>query len=416
MVWFRRVPGLILLVGMALLAGGGCQSQRQQDSTAEMPVVPVSKPVQRQVTEFVDFTGRTEAVQAVDIRARVTGFLVKTPFKEGAEVKQGDLLFEIDPRPYEAQYKQALGQVKLYQAQLRLARTTLARDQVIARSGGSGAISQQQLDQDLAAVDEAEARVKAYEASLEVYKLNLGFTQVTSPIDGQVSRHYLSPGNLVNQDQTLLTTVVSLDPMYVYFDMEEPTLLRIRRAISAGRIKMFEEGDMPVFAGTSGDDGYPHRGVINFFNNQINPSTGSVSVRGVFANSKPAKGPRLLSPGMFMRIRLPIGQPQPALLVIDRAVASDQGIKYVYVVDAENRVQYRRVTTGVLQDDGLRVIAEGLKPDDWVVVGGLQQVRPRLQIQPEPTTMPTIGRLTDDNPKSGGEGPKTEDQKPAAPR
>src|SRR5262249_27462450 len=160
---------------------------------------------QRQVTDYVDFTGRTDAVEAVDVRARVTGYLVKIPFKEGSEVKKGDLLFEIDPRPYQAQLHQAVGQVNPYHAPLNPPPTTLARDLAIAGAGGAGAVSQQQLDQDRAAVDEAEARVKAYQASLEVYKLNLGFCQVTSPIDGQVSRYYLTLGNLVNQDQTLLT-------------------------------------------------------------------------------------------------------------------------------------------------------------------------------------------------------------------
>ena len=227
-------------------------------------------------------------------------------------------------------------------------------------------------------VDEAEARVEAYEKSMEISRLSHEFTRVLSPIDGQISRYYLTLGNLVNQDQTLLTTVVSVDPMYVYFDMDEPTLLRTRKAVNEGKIKVPEKGTkLPVFMGLQGEDGFPHQGTINFVNNQVNPTTGSILVRGVFPNPLPKGGHRLLSPGMFVRVRLPIGQPYPALLVIDRAVGSDQGQKYVYVLDAENKVQYRRVTTGPLQDDGLRVIEQGLKPDDWVVVGGLQQVRPR---------------------------------------
>jgi multidrug efflux system membrane fusion protein len=241
-----------------------------------------------------------------------------------------------------------------------------------------------------AQVDQADASVKASQASMEVYKLNLEFTKVTSPIDGRVSRYYLTLGNLVSQDQTLLITVVSLDPMYAYFDMDEPTLLRIRRAVNDGRIKLPEEGAIPVLMGLQGEDGFPHRGTINFINNQVNPTTGSVSVRGVFPNPKPPGGTRLLSPGMFVRIRLPIGQPHPALLVIDRAVGFDQGLKYVYVLDAENKAQYRRITTGPLQEDGLRVV-EGLHPDDRVVVGGLQQVRPLMQIRPDEVPMPTLG-------------------------
>lgn len=389
MVSANRLPGLAFLFG-GLLAFG-CQNQARQIAPPAPPAVPVSKPVQRSITDFVDFTGRTEAVQAVDIRARVTGYLMKMHFKEGGEVKEGDLLFEIDPRPYQAQYDQAQGQLNLNQAQLKFAQTTYLRDQAIAR-GGAGAVSQQQLDQDKAAVDEAEARVKAYQASMEVYKLNLNFTKVASPIDGQVSRTYLTIGNLVNQDQTLLTTVVSLDPIHIYFDMDEPTLLRIRRAVNEGKIKRPQDGVIPVYMGLQGEDGYPHRGTINFVNNQINPTTGSISVRGVFPNPKPEGGSRLLSPGMFVHIRFPIGQPHPALLVIDRAISSDQGMKkFVYVVDANNEVQYRRVERGSLQEDGLREITDGLKPDDWVVVGGLQQVRPRMQVRTDQVPMPSIG-------------------------
>jgi multidrug efflux system membrane fusion protein len=369
----------------------GCQRKHAEPAKAQPPAVPVSQVVQREVTDYVYFTGRSEAIQLVDIRPRVTGYVVKVPFREGAEVKKGDLLFEIDPRPYQAQLDQAEGQVKLYEAQLKLAKVTLKRDQTIAKT--PGAISLQQIDQDEASVEEAEARVKAFNASLEVYKLNLEFTQVTSPIDGQVSRYYLTVGNLVNQDQTLLTTVVSLDPIYVYFDIDEPTVLRVRKAINEGKIKRYLEGKIPVNIRLQGEDGYPHQGTLNFVNNQVNPATGSLLVRGIFDNPIPESGTtRLLSPGMFVRVQLPLGQPHPAILVIDRAIGSDQGLKYVYVVKSDNRIEYRRVTTGSLQDDGLRVITEGLKADESVVVGGLQQVHPNLEIKPDRTSMPTLNQ------------------------
>jgi RND family efflux transporter MFP subunit len=213
---------------------------------------------------------------------------------------------------------------------------------------------------------------------------------VASPIDGRVSRYYLTLGNLVNQDQTLLTTVVSLDPIYAYFDVDESTVLRVRKAVNEGRIKRHPQGtEIPVLMGLQGEEGYPHEGTINFVNNQVDPTTGSILVRGVFPNPEPPGGVRLLAPGMFVRIRLPIGQPHPALLVIDRAISSDQGQKYVYVLDAENKAQYRRITTGALQDDGLRVVL-GLNPDDRVVVGGLQQVRPQMQIRPDEVPMPSM--------------------------
>jgi multidrug efflux system membrane fusion protein len=377
------------LVSIPLTVMVGCHGQSNQIAPSQAPVLPVSKPLQKEVTDYVDFTGRTVAVEAVDIRPRVTGYLVKMPFKEGSEVKKDELLFEIDPRPYTAQLDQAEGQVKLNEASLKLAKTTYERDRAISTSVAGG-VSQQQLDQDLAAVDEADARLRAAKASTEVYRLNLGFTKVTSPIDGMISRYYYTRGNLVNQDQTLLTTIVSLDPMHVYFDMDEPTLLRLRKARNAGLIKPNPNGLFPVLMGLQGEDGFPHPGTVDFVNNQVNPATGSLTLRGVFLNPKPAGGTRLLSPGMFVRIRLPIGSPHPALLVIDRAIGSDQGLRYVYVVDDEDKIQYRRVTTGALQENGLRVISQGLEADDRVLVGGLQQVRPNMLIEPEPRDMPTL--------------------------
>ncbi len=387
---FRRRPTVRNVCLLTAVALAGCARTGPQVAPAEPPAVPVATPVQRAITEHVDFTGRTDAVQSVNVVPRVTGYLVSLPFKEGSEVKAGDVLFEIDERPYKAQLDQAEGQVKLYQAQLQLAKTTLARDIEISKT--PGAVSAQQLDQDRAAVDEAAARVKAYQASTEVYRLNLNFTKVTSPIAGQVSRYYLTAGNLVNQDQTLLTTVVSLDPIYASFDMDEPTLLRARRAVNEGRMKVPQNGVVVVYMGLQGEDGYPHAGTINFVNNQLNPTTGSISVRGVFPNPKPAVGTRVLSPGMFVRIRLPLGEPHPALLVIDRAIMSDQGLKKVYVVDAENKAQERRVGTGMLTEDGLREITDGLNAGDRVVVGGLQQVRPRMEIRPQPMAMPVLGQ------------------------
>jgi multidrug efflux system membrane fusion protein len=391
----RRNLSLHLLAGLALCTCGGCQRSLSQVAPAEPPTLPVSKPVQRLVTDFVDFTGRTDAVQAVDVRPRVTGYLMKMPFKEGSEVKKGELLFEIDPRPYQAQLNQAQSQVVLNEAQLKLAKTNYARDAPLVPSG---AVTPRELDQERAAVEEAAARIEASKAALEIYKLNLAFTKVMSPIDGQISRYYLTVGNLVNQDQTLLTTVVSLEPIYVYFDMDEPTLLRLRKAYSAGVIKASADGKFLVLMGLQGEDGFPHQGTIDFVNNQVNPATGSISLRGVFPNPKPKVGVRLLSPGMFVRVRFPIGQPHQALLVFDRAIGSDQGLKFVYVLGADNTLQYRRVSTGALQEDGLRVITDGLKQDESVLVGGLPQVRANLKIQPEPRAMPTLGQTQPTTP------------------
>jgi membrane fusion protein, multidrug efflux system len=433
---------IVILFTCFLLAGvGGCHRSPTEVAPAEAPAIPVSHPISRDVTDYVDFTGQTDAIQSLNVTARVTGYLVKMPFREGSEVRgddrprgaarvfgllaaplapgallaaaslfpgqcqEGDLLFEIDPRPYQAQLDQAQGQVYLNEAQLRLAIANYARAKEVAKT--PGAISPQDIDTYKAQQEQAEAAVAAAKASLEVYKLNLRFCMVTSPIDGRVSRYYLTLGNLVNQDQTLLTTVVSQDPMYAYFDVDEPTVLRVRRAVNEGKTKRPESGLLEVLMGLQGEDGFPHRGNVDFVNNQVNPTTGSLSVRGVFPNPLPPGGVRVLSPGMFVRIRLPISQPHPALLVIDRAIASDQGLKYVYVLDADKKAQYRRITTGPLQDDGLRVV-EGLHADDWVVIGGLQQVRPRMQIRPDEEPMPSMAPQPDGEQKSEDGSQKSE--------
>jgi multidrug efflux system membrane fusion protein len=433
------------------MAIAGCRAKTREAGPAEVPVTPVSHPIQRVITDYVDFTGRTDAVQSVDIIARVTGYLVQMPFQEGSEVKAGDLLFEIDPRPYQAQLDQAKSQVKLNEAQLELAKTTLSRYEDLDKTT-NGAVSKQALDEYKAAVVEAEARVDAQKKALETYNLNKEFTRVVSPIDGQVGRYYLTLGNLVNQDQTLLTTIMSLDPMYAYFDMDERTLLQIHKAIAEGKITPPSDGKLTVLLGLQNEDGFPHQGTINFVNNQVNSTTGSITMRGVFANPRlraadkdsgaadakvssaaadakvsPAAAdakvspsaaatpgtangrrfvPRLFSPGMFVRIRLPIGAPHEALLVIDRAIQSDLGLKYLYVVDAHNIVQVRTIKTGPLQEDGLRVVDGDLKADDWVVVGGIQQVRAQNAVKPEPRPMPSLAGQSEAVPQPAAASPQ----------
>jgi RND family efflux transporter MFP subunit len=385
------VPAARLLCLLPLAAAlAGCKRPTPPTQNTGPQVVPVAKPVQRPVTEFVEYTGRADAVETVGVKARATGYLIRAPFTEGAEVKKGDLLFEIDPKPYEAQLAQVEAQVRVAEANLVLAQASYNR---VKNLTGTAAVSPQEVDQARAAADAADAQVRAARATAEVYRLNLGYTKVTAPIDGQVSRYYYTVGNLVSQDQTLLTTVVSTDPMYAYFDMDERTLLRIRTAINQGKIQPSEGSgnELAVLMGLEGEDGFPHRGMVNFVNNVVNPSTGTIAVRGLFPNPKPEHGRRLLSPGMFVRIRLPIGQPHPALLVVDRAIGSDQGLKYVYVIDADKKVRYRRVTTVALEDDGLRVIEDGLKPDELVAVGAIQQLRPGMDVEPEVHPMPTPG-------------------------
>jgi multidrug efflux system membrane fusion protein len=394
--------GIFVFFAASVLASiGGCAEAPAQLAPSQPPAVPVSKPLQQEVTDYVDFTGRTDAVQAVNVVARVTGYLVQMPFKEGSEVKKDQLLFEIDPRPYQDQLTLGQAQLATYKAQQQLADANFVRATHLIKDK---TISEQEFEQYKSSKEQAAAQVQSAQANIAIYTLNLEFTRVTSPIDGRVSRYYLTLGNLVNQDQTLLTTVVSQDPMYAYFDTDEPTLLRVRRAVAEGKIKPAVANKNPVLMGLQDEDGFPHAGTIDFINNQVNPTTGSITVRGVFSNPILSKGVRLLSPGMFVRIRLPIGAQHPALLVIDRAISSDQGLKYVYVVDAQNNVQYRRVTTGPLQENGLRVVQSGLKSEDWVAVGALQQVRPGMNVRPDQTAMPTLGA----SPNEGAQGSSSE--------
>jgi multidrug efflux system membrane fusion protein len=362
----------------------GCRQPPPSPDDAKLPSFAVSRPVKRQVTDYVEYTGRTAAKQADEIKARVTGFLVDMPFQEGTEVKKNDVLFKIDPRPYKAQFDQADAQVGLYQSQLKLAKANYERDLELAKKTKGAGVSQQQLDADMAAQEQAEAAVKAAKASLEVYRLNLEYTTVKSPIDGQVGRYNQPLGNLVMQDSTLLTTVQSVDPMYVYFDMDMPSYRKFQAGINQG-----PDAEIAVALALQGDEGYPRPGKIDFFNNLVNPATDTLLVRGVFPNPKKATG-RELKPGMFVRVKLPISQPHESLLVIDQAIASIQGRKNVYVVDDEDMVQELPVTIGQLQSDGLRVVqGKGLTENARVVVSKLLQVRPKTKIQPVLQPMPT---------------------------
>jgi multidrug efflux system membrane fusion protein len=378
----------------------GCRPAATLQDGSKRPTFTVSLPVQREVTDYVEYTGRTGAVQAEEIKARVTGYLVETPFKEGDEVKKDAVLFRIDPRPYKAQFDQADAQVRLYESQLKLAKANYERDkELYDRTKGAG-VSKQALDADEAQQEQAEAAVKAAQASLEVYKLNLDYCTVKSPIDGQAGRFNQPRGNLVMQDSTLLTTVQSVDPMYVYFDMDMPSHQKFQARISGA-----PGAQIAVSMALQGEDGYPRSGTVDFRNNLVNPATDTLLVRGVFPNPMKAAG-RDLKPGMFVRVQLPLGQPHQALLVIDQAVTSIQGRKNLYVLDDKDTVQELPVTIGQLQPDGLRVVqGTGLDTKTRVVVSKLLQVRAKTKIEPVLQPMPTYsGAEPPPAPKAKGKG------------
>lgn len=366
-----------VLLGLCLGLAGCVRVPSAAPEAAPTPVT-VSRPVERDVTDYADFTGRTAAVDSVEVRARVWGYLDKVNFKEGALVKEGDVLFEIDPRIYRADVERAVGTVAQFEARVhRLERDYHRAKNLLAR----GAVGQEEYDRYEADYHEAGANLHVARANRDLAALNLDYTRVTAPVSGRVSRYVVTVGNLIQSgDQnsgTLLTTIVSVDPMYAYFDVDERTVLRVRQLIREGKARSARETEWPVSLGLATEEGFPHRGTINFVDNQVNPKTGTLRVRGVFPNKDEA-----LSPGFFARVRVPIGQPHRALLVTDRAIDNDQGQKVLYVVNEKNEVVSRPVRLGALHD-GLREIEGGLKPGERVVVNGLQQVRPGLTVEPK---------------------------------
>jgi len=371
---------LFVLVVTLSLALGGCKREPPALAATPPPVVMVSPPVQREITDYYEYTARTAAVATVDVRARVSGYLVKVNFREGAVVNKGDLLFQIDPRPFQAVLEEAKGQVAQWEAKLARAEADVARDEKLLPKG---AASQKDLDQAVADRGEARAAIQSARGAVDRAALDLEFTRVIAPLSGRISRHLIDEGNLVTADSTLLTTIVSIDPMYAYFDVDERAVLHLRQLIRERKIRNPRAGEeVTVLLGLADDTGFPQRGTIDFVDNQVNPQTGTVRLRGVFPNE-----PEVLLPGYFARVRLLFGQPHSALLVTERAIDTDQGQKIVYVVNDKNEVVSRPISLGALHD-GLRVIEGGVQPGERVIVNGLLQVRPGVIVEPKLVDMP----------------------------
>jgi RND family efflux transporter MFP subunit len=382
----HRLPldlGFLLVLGLCLGAAG-CARAPSGAPAAAPASVPVSHPVEREVTDYADFTARVAAVDSVEVRAHVWGYLDKVNFKEGDLVKQGDLLFEIDPRPYQALLDQARAKVRQDEAQLAFDEAEYRRNVWAVRTK---AVSQTDLEKSAAARDIDLANIAADKAQVASRQLDLDYTKVIAPVGGRVSKYVVTVGNMIQSgDQgggTLLTTIVSVDPMYAYFDVDEHTALRVRQLVREGKSDSPRDGGYPVSLGLANEDGHPHRGTINFVDNQVNPKTGTGKVRGVFPNME-----QVLLPGLFGCVRIPIGRAHKALLVSERAIDTDQGQKVLYVVNDKNEVVSRPVRLGALHD-GLREITDGLKPGEKVIVNGLQQVRPGLTVEPKLVDMPT---------------------------
>jgi membrane fusion protein, multidrug efflux system len=375
---------LIALPAIVLSACGESNSARQGD--APPPSVTVSEPLRRTVTEWDEFTGRFQAIDHVSIRPRVSGYLQSAHFQEGTMVKKGDLLFVIDPRPYEAAAEEAQGQLQTAQAQLTF--TTRDLDRAV-ELGRTQAVSQQVIDQRRQALQSAEAAVITAEGALKRARLDVEFTQVVSPIDGRIGRKLMTEGNLVSggdTSATVLTTVLSLDPIYFYFNIDEQTYLKNSRLRLADQTSSSQGNPNPVHLALPDDTDFPHEGRMDWIDNELDLGTGTLRGRALLPNPK-----LLFSPGQFGRVRLVGSAPYEALLLPDTAIGSDQSRKIVYVVGGDNRAETREVKLGRLID-GLRVVREGVKPDDRVVVSGLQRVRAGAPVTPTRKPIAAGGR------------------------
>lgn len=382
-----RLIGFLWLV-LLLVA---CQQPQAALPPPPLPQVTVSQPVARNVVEWDEYTGRLEAVESVEVRARVNGYLQSVHFTDGATVQKGALLFVIDPRPYQEELNRATAALEQAMARYERTQKDFARAQQLVRSR---AVSQEEVDTRSADQREAQEAVQAARAAVEAARLNVEFTQVRAPISGRISRQFVTEGNLVNggtAQSTLLTTIVSLDPVYGYFEVDERSYLKYSRLWRNGTRSGSREARIPVNLGLADETGFPHQGRLDFLDNRLDPNTGTMTGRAIFPNAN-----LTLTPGLFARIRLPGSSQYGALLISDEAIGTDQTQRFAFVVIDQDTVEYRKVELGPIID-GLRVIRSGLKPEDWVIVNGVQRVRAGVKVDPRKQAI-----LQDQTPSKSG--------------
>jgi len=378
----RRSPvqataAVFVLSALIAVAISACSSEAAPGAAPPpAPEVSVATVLSKQVHQWDDLTGRIAAVETVELRPRVSGYVQRVAFKEGQEVRKGDLLFVIDPRPYRAALDQAQAQLERARSEAHLAQTQDTRAQALVEAK---AISREEFETRRAATAQGNAGVRAAEAAVAAAQLDLQFTQVRAPIDGRAGRALITEGNLAQTDSTLLTTLVSQDPMYVYFESDEQTYLRYNELARKGERT---RSSNPVRIGLANEQGYPHTGTVDFIDNQVDPNTGTIRARAVLQNPD-----RVFTPGLFARVQIEGSGEFKAMLVDDKAVLTDQDRKYVYVLGAGNKAMRKDVVLG-RTIDGLRVVSSGLAPTDKVIVQGVQKVfMPGMPVAPKLVAM-----------------------------
>jgi membrane fusion protein, multidrug efflux system len=374
----RKLPALLVgaaLIAFAVFAGiGHTRGKAPPPVAAPLAEVTVAEVIHQPLREWQEFTGRLQAVNTVEVRARVSGYIDRVAFADGARVKKGDLLFQIDPRPFQAEVDRLVAERSRSVSDFELAKANHARAE---RLISAHAISREDYDRLVAAETSAQGALGSIDASLRAARLNREFTEVRAPIDGHVSRAVITAGNLVTT-ASILTTLVSDDPVYVYFDADEQTYLRFAKAQREARGTDDVSG---VYIGLVDEDGYPHAGRLDFVDNQVDPTTGTIRARASLANPDGR-----YTPGLFARVRLVGGEDRDSVLIEDRAVGTDLSKQFVLALAGGNRIEYRLVELGP-EINGLRVVKQGLAPGDIIVVNGLQHVRPGQTVTPTRVAM-----------------------------
>src|SRR5580698_5457178 len=389
-----RPPGFSALAAIVALALAGCSESRNAYVPPPPPKVVVTQPVQKPVTLYLELTGNTAPFRTVQLVARVQGYLETIDYKDGAAVTKGTQLFGIERDVYQAQLDQAMAQLAHDQAVLKGAQVDLAHYQQLAKTN---AIPQQQMQDQQYTVEQDEATVKLDQANVETATINLGFTRVLAPFDGVVTNHLVDLGAIVGMSgPTTLATIVQLNPLYVYFTASEPQILTIRRDLAkrGESLRTTDLSDIPVEIGLQDEEGYPHKGHMDYVAPQFDTSTGTLTGRALFDNKDHA-----LLPGMFVRVRIPIARQDKALLTRDDAIGTSQEGSYVLVVGPDNVVQRKIVKTG--QKEGqLRVIESGLAAGDWVVTEGVQRACPGAKVEPQQTKLTSAAAAPSDPAKA----------------
>jgi RND family efflux transporter MFP subunit len=376
---FRLHMKKVILPILALLILGAFSGCGEKNEYVEPPApeVTVSKPLVENVTDYLEFTGTTKAVEEIEIRARVQGFLESVHFEDGDYVTKDQLLFIIDPKPFKAAVEDARGRLGRHQAQLERAEREYQRNLTLFKQN---AASEANVVKWKSEMEESRAAVVSAQAALDKARLDLGYCTIHSPIDGRISRKQVDVGNLVGAAEfTLLTTVRQANPVYAYFSINERDLLRVMKMAREENIPADNPDKIVLELELANETGFPHKGHLDFADSTVDPNTGTLELRGLFPNPGP---PYIIMPGLFVRLRLPIAERENALLVTERALGLDQGGRYLLVVGSENKVEQRYVEIGALRD-GMRVITDGLKAEDWVVVKGIQRAIPGAKVTPQ---------------------------------